>query len=118
MGEEPPVDAGRFRAGLRTGGDAATDGLVNWGTMSLSTGLGEIEHLSDWPRETVSVVVPLYNEAKNLTELCTRLCRVLGDIEDIACEIARGAEAVRNQCGGWRQLVAVRAMAAVIVSSS
>lgn len=55
--------------------------------MSLSTGLGEIEHLSDWPRETVSVVVPLYNEAKNLTELCTRLCRVLGDIEDIAFEI-------------------------------
>lgn len=47
----------------------------------------DTDNLPDWPRNTVSVVVPVYNEAKNLPELCTRLCRVLNAIDEIGFEI-------------------------------
>ena len=40
-----------------------------------------------WPLYTVSVVVPVYNEANTLPELCARLCRVLRAVEDIGFEI-------------------------------
>jgi len=46
-----------------------------------------ITEIETSPLRLVSIVVPLYNEAENVRELCTLTWRVLGTVEDIDYEI-------------------------------
>ncbi len=61
-----------------------------------------LRKLDTLPQNTISVVVPLYNEAENVGPLCARITQVLSTVDDVTYEIVLVDDGSRDK--SWRAI--------------